>query len=72
MFIHDCKDYNQSLQYLQGFNDNKECLPEVIKIMSDELIIPYFKNFTLFLRDLNVPKTNKYTKTYLIKPIRIY
>ena len=69
MLIYECEDYDQAKKHRDAFIRNFKYLPEVIKIMLSNLIIPYFKTFTLFLRDSNVPRTNNlcervFHKTY--------
>jgi hypothetical protein len=57
--IWDCKDFNQVKLSLQLFIDEYGYLPIAIQIMLFELITHYFKIFTLFLIDFNVPRINK-------------
>jgi hypothetical protein len=69
MFIYDCEDFNQAKMHLDAIIDEYEYLPKAIQIILSELIVPYFKTFTLFLRDPKVPRTNNqceniFNKTY--------
>ena len=48
MMIYECEDFNQAKLSLEWLVNEYEYLPVAIQIMLSELIVPYFKTFTLF------------------------
>jgi len=58
MMLYECKSLDQAKDSLNWLKREFNYLPDCIKIMINELIMPYFKTFTLFLTDPNVSRTS--------------